>query len=223
MRVSRRVMVSAGVVVVLGAALFAFVRGGDDIPPAQDRDVGNVVQPGAPGQSGRSLSAEDLRGITAPAHTAADVRFMQRMIGHHAQALEMAALVDDRSTNVDLNLLADRIEVSQQDEIGQMQRWLKDRGQRVPQAHEAHEAGMPGMLTAEEWVRLTAARGVEFDRLFLDFMIRHHEGALTMVRELYAGGGGLEPAADRFAREVDADQSIEISRMRQMLAALSGT
>jgi len=215
---SRRVIVSAAVLAVLGLALFLFLRrSGDD---ATEPSPGNVVQPGAPGQSGRSLSAEDLRTISPPAHTPADARFMQRMIPHHGQALEMTALVKDRSTNVDLNLLAQRIEVSQQDEIGQMQRWLKDRGQEVPQGHSGHDPSMPGMLTGEQMVQLTSARGVEFDRLFLEFMIRHHEGALAMVRELYASGGGLEPASDRFAREVDADQTIEISRMREMLAKL---
>ncbi len=217
----RRIVLSAGVVAVLGLTLFLVVQGsGDD--EARAPDVGNVVQPGAPGQSGRSLSAEDLRSLTPPAYTPADVLFIQRMIPHHAQALEMTALVKDRSTNVDLNLLAERIEVSQRDEVGQLERWLKDRGQPVPQ-HAAHTThAMPGMLTIEQMAQLMALRGVEFDRLFLESMIRHHEGALAMVRELYARGGGLEPASDRFAREVEADQTIEISRMREMLATLSG-
>jgi uncharacterized protein (DUF305 family) len=217
---SRRVLISAGVVAVLGLAVFLFVqRSGDD---AEAPDVGNVVQPGAPGQSGRTLSAEDLRSFTPPAYTQADVLFIQRMIPHHAQALEMTALVKDRSTNVDLNLLAERIEVSQRDEVGQLERWLKERGQQVPQ-HTAHAThAMPGMLTIEQMAQLMALRGVQFDRLFLESMIRHHEGALAMVRELYATGGGLEPASDRFAREVEADQTIEINRMRQMLAGLSG-
>jgi uncharacterized protein (DUF305 family) len=218
---SRRVIVSAVVVAVLGLALVLFLQRSDD--GAKQPDPGNVVQPGAPGQPGRSLSAEDLRTFSPPTHTPADTRFIQRMIPHHGQALEMVALVKDRSTNVDLNLLAQRIEVSQRDEIGLMERWLKERGEDVP-AHTGHGAAhdMPGMLTADQFVQLSSARGTEFDRLFLEFMIRHHEGALTMVRELYAGGGGLEPASDRFARDVEADQSIEISRMREMLAKLSG-
>jgi uncharacterized protein (DUF305 family) len=217
----RRVIVSAGVVAALGLALFLFVQrsGGGDAKP---QDIGNVVQPGAPGQSGRSLSAEDLRSLTPPAHTPADVLFMQRMIPHHGQALDMAALVKDRSTNTDLSLLAQRIEVSQRDEINQMERWLKDRGQQIPQ-HTAHAThAMPGMLTIEQMTQLMGARGVEFHRLFLESMIRHHEGALVMVRELYSTGGGLEPTSDRFAREVNADQSIEINRMREMLGKLGG-
>jgi uncharacterized protein (DUF305 family) len=217
----RRVIVSAVVVAVLGLALFLLVqRSGDD--DAKPQDIGNVVQPGAPGQSGRTLSAEDLRSLTPPAHTPADVLFMQRMIPHHGQALEMAALVKDRSTNVDLSLLAQRIEVSQRDEIGQMERWLKDRGQQVPQHADHAGHSMPGMLTIEQMTQLMGARGVEFDRLFLESMIRHHEGALAMVRELYATGGGLDPSSDRFARDVDADQAIEINRMREMLTKLSG-
>jgi uncharacterized protein (DUF305 family) len=218
---SRRVIVSAGILAVLGLAVFLFLRVSGDDP--KEPSPGNVVQPGAPGQPGRTLSGDDLRSFTPPTHTPADTRFIQGMIPHHAQALEMTALVKDRSTNVDLNLLAQRIEVSQRDEIGQMEKWLKERGEDVP-AHSGHAAphDMPGMLTAEQFVQLAQARGAEFDRLFLGFMIRHHEGALTMVRELYAGGGGLEPASDKFAREVNADQTIEITRMREMLAKLSG-
>jgi uncharacterized protein (DUF305 family) len=146
---------------------------------------------------------------------------MQRMIPHHSQALAMTALVKDRTTNTDVTLLAQRIDVSQRDEIAQMSRWLRERGEQVPAGHEGHEP-MPGMLTADQMGQLVAARGAQFDRLFLESMIRHHEGALAMVRELYASGGGLEPATDRFARDVDADQTIEITRMREMLAKLNG-
>jgi uncharacterized protein (DUF305 family) len=220
---SRRVIVSAGVLAVLGVALLVlFLQRSDE--DAENPPGGRVVQPGAPGQPGRSLSPEDLRNLSPPAHTPADARFMQRMIPHHAQALEMTALVKDRSTNVDLNLLAERIDVSQGDEIRQMERWLRDRGEEVPahSGHGGHDTSMPGMLNTEQMGQLAAARGVQFDRLFLEFMIRHHEGALAMVRELYANGGGLEPASDRFAREVNADQTIEITRMREMLATLSG-
>src|SRR5262245_23724412 len=217
---SRRVLISAGVLAVLGVALFLFLQRPDDTAK-EPADIGRVVQPGAPGQSGRSLSAEDLRTVSPPAHTAADTRFMQRMIPHHSQALAMADLVKDRTTNADVTLLAQRIAVSQRDEIAQMSRWLRERGEQVPTGHDEHDT-MPGMLTADQMGQLVAARGAQFDRLFLESMIRHHEGALAMVRELYASGGGLEPATDRFARDVDADQTIEISRMREMLAKQSG-
>ncbi|WP_157744485.1 DUF305 domain-containing protein [Micromonospora viridifaciens] len=161
--------------------------------------------------------------VSPPGFTAADTLFIEGMIPHHAQALEMTALLPGRTTNPDLALLAKRIDVSQRDEIARMQRWLEERGvpSRGPHTgHAGHDKLMPGMLTAEQLDQLKKARGAEFDRLFLTFMIRHHQGALAMVEELYATGGGLEPATDQFAREVNADQSIEIQRMQEMLAKM---
>ncbi|MGS2617875.1 DUF305 domain-containing protein [Micromonospora sp. LZ34] len=214
----------AAAIVAAGAALFAVLQLTGD--RAEEPPATRVVQPGAPGQAGRTLSpAERAQLPPPPAHTAADTQFMQRMIAHHAQALEMTALVTDRAESREVSLLARRIETSQRDEIAQMQRWLTERGEQVPgpHAHHAgHDAVMPGMLTPEQLGQLTRARGAEFDRLFLDLMIRHHNGALTMVQQLYAAGGGLEPASDRFAREVNADQAIEIRSMQELLAKLSG-
>ena len=158
----------------------------------------------------------------APRYTAADVRFVQGMIPHHAQALEMTALVEARTSRDDLRLMAQRITVSQQDEIAQMQRWLRARGQPLPDAH-AHHAGhlMPGMLTPEEMARLAAASGAAFDRLFLELMIRHHEGALAMVGELFAAqGAAQESETYTLASDVDADQRMEIARMRALLEAI---
>jgi len=167
-----------------------------------------------------------------PRPASADVHFVTGMIAHHAQALEMARLVPDRAGRADLHLMAERITVSQRDEIALMQRWLRSHGQdTVPwqggAAHHAHHVpasadsaggGMPGMATPEEMARLAASRGAEFDRLFLELMIRHHQGALVMVAELFATPGGGE-ASDVFglASEVDADQRMEIDRMRTML------
>lgn len=160
-----------------------------------------------------------------PRHGEADVRFVTGMIGHHAQALEMVALVPDRATRDDVRMMAERIAVSQRDEIALMERWLRARGEPVPGADSTHahhggaHAHMPGMLTAEEMQRLAAASGAEFDRLFLELMIRHHEGALAMVAELFGTrGGGQESAVFHIASEVDADQRMEIDRMRTMLA-----
>jgi uncharacterized protein (DUF305 family) len=160
----------------------------------------------------------------APRHSDADVRFITGMIGHHAQALEMVALVRERATRADVRMMAERIEVSQRDEIAMMERWLRARGLPVPSADSAHahhgagHAPMPGMLTAEEMQRLGAASGAEFDRLFLELMIRHHEGALAMVAELFGTrGGGQESEMFHIASEVDADQRMEIDRMRTML------
>jgi uncharacterized protein (DUF305 family) len=180
-----------------------------------------IVQPGAPGQATRVISAEKATDLSRVRFTAADVRFMQGMIGHHAQALEMAALLPDRTSREDMRLLARRIDVSQADEIRMMQRWLEARGQEVPGPHAHHTAGatlMPGMLSAEEMSRLAAATGAAFDRLFLELMIKHHEGARTMVKELYATpGAGQESDIYGFAADVEADQRMEIDRMRAMI------
>jgi uncharacterized protein (DUF305 family) len=164
---------------------------------------------------------------------------MQRMIGHHAQALEMTSLVPARSSREDMRLLAKRIEASQQHEIGLMRRWLERRGEQAPTAnphHDQHHGGgghegrmpgmtpetMPGMLTAEELAQLAKATGADFDRLFLQFMIRHHEGALTMVSEFFATpGAGQEPEIFSLASEIDGDQRAEIKRMRALQDAAS--
>ena len=165
-----------------------------------------------------------------PPYTRADVRFMQGMIRHHAQALTMAGWAATRAASSAVRTLAARIDVSQRDEIETMQRWLRDRREVVPAAdaghhaaggHAAHGTGdlMPGMLTHEQLTRLEQARGAEFDRLFLTLMIQHHEGALTMVRELFSSqGAGQDATIFRFASDVEADQTAEIDRMRSMLA-----
>lgn len=146
---------------------------------------------------------------------------MQGMIGHHAQAVEMTSLLTSRTTNDAMRKLARRIDVSQADEITMMQRWLEARGQEIPGPHAHHMAGatlMPGMLTQTEMDRLAAATGTGFDRLFLEGMIKHHEGALVMVQELFATpGAGQESEIFAFASDVDADQRMEIDRMRGML------
>jgi len=153
-------------------------------------------------------------------YTEADVKFMQGMIGHHAQALTMAAMVPSRSSNASLRLLAERIDVSQRDEIATMRRWLRARGESVPDssAHQHQHEQMPGMLTEAELEQLGAAQGAEFDRQFLTFMIRHHEGAITMVARLSSSAGALqEPEIAGFATDVNADQQAEIRRMRVLL------
>jgi uncharacterized protein (DUF305 family) len=155
------------------------------------------------------------------------------MIHHHAQALEMTQLVPARSEREEVRRLAERIEVSQQDEIAQMQRWLRDRGERVPApgahaghgtagGHEHHDhMDMPGMLTPAQLAQLAASRGGEFDRMFLELMIHHHEGALTMVADLFAHrGAGQNPELFLLAAEVDSDQRLEIARMRRLLDTL---
>ena len=180
-----------------------------------------IVQPGAPGQDSRVITAEAARDLSKVRYTDADVRFMQGMIAHHAQALEMTALRAARSTAEDIRLLALRIDISQADEIRFMREWLAARGQAAPEAHAHHAHGtvlMPGMLTPDEMARLHAANGAAFDRLFLEFMIKHHEGALVMVKQLFeSAGAAQESEVFGFASEVEADQGAEIARMMTLL------
>ena len=185
-----------------------------------------LIQPGAPGRASHVVKAERAVDPGSIRVTAADVAFMQQMIGHHAQAVEMVALLNSRTTREDMRMLGLKIEVSQSDEIHMMERWLEARGQPLPGPHTHHGDGttlMPGMLTAAEMGALAEASGPAFDRLFLQGMIKHHEGALTMVKQLFETPGAAQEAeVFAFASEVDADQRMEIDRMRAMLAPGSG-
>ena len=179
-----------------------------------------LVQPGAPGEATRAISPANATDVSPISATAADVRFMQEMITHHAQAVEMTALLRTRTARADMRLLAGRIEASQEDEMAFMRRWLQVRGHTAPDAHAHHEHGarlMPGMLTPEDMMRLAAATGPDFDRLFLEGMIKHHAGALEMVASLFASPrAGQDTEIFAFASDVDADQRIEIARMEGM-------
>jgi uncharacterized protein (DUF305 family) len=177
------------------------------------------------------------QSATAPAHPAylpADAQFMTGMIGHHAQAVLIAGWAPSHGASQSILTLTERIVAGQSDEIELMQRWLADYGEPVPEG-KAHymsgmagmnhdmpgmDASMPGMLTQAQLEELDAARGPEFDRLFLTFMIQHHEGAIVMVDRLFGQGAGEEERSFRFASDVYADQSTEIRRMQKMLAAL---
>lgn len=180
-----------------------------------------TVQPGAPGEASKVVAAQPPSLLK---HTAADTAFMQGMIGHHAQALEMVDLLKTRTSSQEMKMLGLRIEVSQKDEIKMMQTWLRSHGESVPDEHAMHMHDaklMPGMLTPDQMAQLTAAKSTEFDRLFLEFMIQHHEGALTMVKELMASPGAVQESnMFAFASDVEADQSAEITRMRRMRAAM---
>ena len=189
-----------------------------------------IIQPGAPGQPARTLSAEEAARLAANRYSVDDVRFMQDMIVHHRQAVEMAALVKDRTNRQPLIDVAGRIDASQADEIAFMQGWLRERGQTAPPAadHAMHGAGhaghgaMPGMATPEQMAALAAATGPAFDRLFLERMIAHHEGAVEMVATLLARpGSAYDPALFEFANDVTNEQQAEIRRMTALLRGLS--
>jgi uncharacterized protein (DUF305 family) len=204
--------------------------GGNSGDDASERES-PAVQLGGPGETNRPLDPDEADAATdEPDHSEADVTFVQDMIAHHGQALEMTALAAEHRAGMPLALMAERMDTSQNDEIDQFEEWLTARGEDVPpapadgdaEAHESHDAhaGVPGMATPVELDELAAARGEAFDRLFLELMIRHHEGALLMVADLFAAGGGQESEAFALAQHVDADQRIEIARMRDMLADL---
>jgi uncharacterized protein (DUF305 family) len=156
-------------------------------------------------------------------YTEADVRFMTMMIPHHAQALHISYWPPSHGASPAIRRLAERIINAQQDEITIMQQWLADRQKPLPDpaGHDHHGAHMPGMLSEAQLQQLNAARGTEFDRLFLTFMIQHHRGATAMVKELFGTGGGQDETVFKFASDVNVDQTTEIARMELMLANLT--
>lgn len=182
-----------------------------------------IVQPGAPGQASTVVSK--VPAFNDNNYMDADVKFMQGMIHHHNQALLMVAMIPTHTKTVQLNQLGQKIQISQSGEIQAMKDWLADRHQEAPMIMADGSAmmgnmdmgAMPGMLTPEQMKALDAARGGQFDELFLTGMIQHHKGALTMVGDLRAGGGGLEPNIADFINRVDNDQRGEIVRMYGLL------
>ena len=186
-----------------------------------------IIQPGAPGTENRTLKAEDATKLAATTFTPADARFMQMMIPHHAQAVEMAALVEERTSNDDIVAIAGRIAAGQDDEIAYMREWLSARGQPAQMQHMAgmshaeHMASM-GMATPAQMVRLATLQGTEFDALFLELMTRHHRGAIDMVDDLLnQPGTAYEPVLFEFVNDIKVEQQGEIERMNAIAAALS--
>jgi len=190
-----------------------------------------VVQPGAPGQPTRTLPPETR--ATLPPRSAKDVEFMQGMIMHHAQAVEMTALIESHTQNKELRLLGSRISKSQSDEIKFMKRWLEARGEPVEPRKQGmnmsgmnmsgmdmskHQMMMPGMLTPKQMDALRRAKGAQFDHLFLTGMIQHHTGALIMVKDLFnTAGAGQDADLFNFTTDVDSGQRAEIRIMQTML------
>ena len=188
-----------------------------------------VVQPGAPGQPTQTLPPATR--ATLPPRSAKDVEFMQGMIMHHAQAVEMTALIESHTENKELRLLGARISHTQSDEMSFMKRWLETRGEPVSppmpdmaghdmSRHDmsSHHMLMPGMLTPKQMDALRKAKGAEFDHLFLTGMIQHHTGALTMVKDLFeTAGAGQDAELFNFATDVDSGQRAEIKIMQTLL------
>jgi uncharacterized protein (DUF305 family) len=194
-------------------------------------------QPSPQAASNHQSHSESATGKTGSGrypYTEADVNFMSHMIGHHAQALVMAGWAPSHGTSPSVRTLSERIINGQQDEIATMQRWLKDRGLPVPPARPMpmtmksgsmeHEMLMPGMLSDAQMKELDQARGPEFDRKFLTFMIQHHRGALVMVQQLFGTNGAAQDEATfKMANDISADQTTEVARMEQMLKSLPPT
>ena len=223
---------------IAGALLTSAVAG--FFPPAaraqqtHAADAPVVVQPGAPGKPSKTLPSSTRASLPQPSQ--ADVEFMQGMIMHHSQAVEMTALIPSHTENKELRSLGARISRSQSDEIKFMRRWLATRGEPLsmampempdakmsemekPADHSSHSmALMPGMLTSEQMDALRKAKGAEFDRLFLTGMIQHHNGALIMVKDLFdTPGAGQDAELFNFATDVDSGQRAEIRIMQSML------
>lgn len=195
-----------------------------------------LVRPGAPGQATRVLPATTR--ATLPPRSVKDVEFMQGMIMHHAQAVEMTAMIESRTVNKDVRLLGARISQSQLDEMKFMKRWLAARGEPdsmpmpdMPSSHshanhsatqKGHQMMMPGMLSQQQMSELRKSKGSEFDKLFLTGMIQHHIGALVMVKDLFdTAGAGQDAELFNLATDVDTSQRAEIGIMRNMLGEKS--
>jgi uncharacterized protein (DUF305 family) len=202
------------VLMVLGAGLGA----------AMAASATPIFQPGAPGQPSKPITASQSVEVGRSAVNPADVKFMQDMIEHHAQAVEMVELLNTRTNRAGMRLLGKRIAMSQSSEIEMMHGWLARRGESAPDpnAHDMRGMTMAGMLSPQQMTTLAAAEGAEFDRLFLQGMIQHHRGALGMVHALTSTpDAGEDAALSDFLTSIVADQTAEIERMNQMLSSYS--
>ena len=191
-----------------------------------------IIQPGAPGESSKNLDAEAATAIADSSYTKADVNFLQGMIVHHQQAIVMSALAPKRTNNKTILDLALRIDVSQEDEINFMESWLKARNENVPDLNEMHgmhamngmhmHLDMVGMATPKQLEDLRNSKSTDFDRLFLQLMITHHDGALEMVKDLKGFvGSTYDPVLNEFVADLVNDQGVEIERMNAIAVVLS--
>ena len=214
--------------IIAAAALACFLSMPISAQQTDSNESPVVVQPGAPGQTTKILPPSTRAKL--PVRSPKDVEFMQGMIMHHAQAVEMTALIESRTQNKNLRLLGARISQSQSDEMKFMKRWLELRGEPISMPMpdmsmdmpdmdmSSHHHLMPGMLSAEQMDALRKAKGAEFDRLFLTGMIQHHNGALIMVKDLFeTAGAGQDAELFNFASDADSGQRAEIKIMQTML------
>ncbi|MBW3559317.1 MAG: DUF305 domain-containing protein, partial [Proteobacteria bacterium] len=229
---------------VCGASISVLIASAGAATAQEARSRGQsapILLPGAPGQAPRVLSAQEAVKISGTRYSPDDADFMRAMIPHHAQASEMAALVDGRTNRKEILDVAGRIKASQADEIKFMQTWLSERGEALAAtargSHAGHSGGDGqgghgamtaeqmrdmGMASPEQLARLRAAKGGAFDRLFLELMIRHHEGAVRMVEALHKKpGSAYDPVLFDFTSEISNDQTAEMTRMNALLAGLS--
>ncbi|MFI8527500.1 DUF305 domain-containing protein [Promicromonospora sukumoe] len=217
---------------VLAPALVLSACSPDDEPEAVPTPSSVVVQPGKPGEAAQTIAPEDYEGAPnseAP-FSKADAEFLTDMIWHHGQAIEMSVLAPDRAESEQIKTFATRIDVVQGSEIDLMSGWLEENDYPVPVTAEGgdgsgprapehgHDDAMPGMLSAAEMTAMEDASGAEFDRLYLEGMIKHHEGALAMCKDV--AGAGSEEQVLELANNIAADQMAEIARLEEMLAAL---
>lgn len=211
--------------IILGVSTFAIIVATGQLAAAQEAPI---ILPGAPGADVQTLSAAEASIIAANSYSPDDVSFMQNMIPHHAQAVEMAALVDDRTNNPRLLDVSGRIDRSQADEIKFMEEWLTERSEPIKSSYGSADSGheghvmMAGMATAEQMKDLAATEGTDFDRMFLELMITHHDGALIMVDDLKdQPGSAYDPVLFEFINDIVSDQTEEIERMSRLLTSLS--
>lgn len=221
-----RVLIAVTAAALMLVALGLALRSRDDPAPTAARpvaaaspsstvDVPPVIVPGRPGESAVARPAQEVRDAAPPRYNSLDVWFVRMMIPHHQQALEMAALAPERAADPRIRAVADRIRAAQGPEIGLMRGWLAARD--LPAEVPGHDHGtMRGMQSPEAMRRLAAARGADFDQLFVQMMTEHHQGAVAMATDLLKVGADL--TMSEFANSVATEQGVEITRMRELLA-----
>jgi uncharacterized protein (DUF305 family) len=226
-----RAVAFAALTATLIAACSSSTQGGTQTTPAPTAAPASAPSAAATQSQAAAIAKAKADSARYP-YTTADINFMTGMISHHAQAVKMAGWAPSHGAGPSVRILCDRIINAQQDEIALIQRWLRDRRQPVPEPSASgmkmvmngveHDMLMPGMLTEAQMKQLDEARGPEFDRLFLTFMIQHHNGAVAMVKELFdTYGAGQDELVFKFASDVNVDQTTEIARMERMLFALT--